>query len=69
MIDYDKPDDDPIVAEVRRAREEFAAEFNYDLRAICEEMQRRQAMTGRKYASLAPKRVESAPAGPAKKAG
>jgi hypothetical protein len=35
MIDYDKPDDDPIVAEVRRAREEILASFNYDLRAMC----------------------------------
>ena len=24
MIDYDTPDEDPIVAEVRRAREEYA---------------------------------------------
>jgi hypothetical protein len=69
MIDYDKPDDDPIVAEVRRAREEFAAGFNYDLRAICEEMQRRQATTGRKYASLSPQHIKPAPVGSTKKAG
>jgi hypothetical protein len=49
MIDYDKIDDDPIVAEVRRAREEIAAEFNYDLRAICEDVQRQQAASGAKY--------------------
>src|SRR5436305_97956 len=54
MIDYDKADDDPIVAEVRRAREELAADFNYELRAICDEMLRRQASTGRKYASVSP---------------
>ena len=34
--------DDPIVAEVRRAREEYARKFNYDLRAICEDIMRRQ---------------------------
>ena len=31
MIDYDKPDDDPVVAEVRRAREEIAAGFDFNL--------------------------------------
>jgi hypothetical protein len=69
MIDYDKPDDDPIVAEVRRAREELAAGFNYDLRAICEEMQRRQETTGRKYASLAQKQPQPISDAPTKKAG
>jgi hypothetical protein len=41
MIDYDKPDDDPIVAEVRRAREEYAARFNFDLRLIFNDLKRR----------------------------
>ena len=40
MIDYDQPDEDPIVAEVRAAREAIAAEFNYDLKAICEDARR-----------------------------
>jgi hypothetical protein len=51
MIDYDRPDQDPIVAEVRRVREQLAAEFNYDLRAIFKEMRRRQNAAGRKHAS------------------
>jgi len=50
MIDYDKPDDDPVVAEVRRAREELAAEFHFDLHAIFKEMRRRQALEPHKYA-------------------
>ena len=54
MINYDKPDDDPIVAEVRRARAELAAEFNYDLNALFAEMQRRQQTHGDKYAKLEP---------------
>lgn len=56
MIDYDKPDDDPIVAEVRRAREELAAQFNYDLSAIFKEMRRRQDLHPEKYASLEPRK-------------
>jgi hypothetical protein len=56
MIDYDKADDDPIVAEVRRAREELAARFNYDLHAICEDARQREATSGRHYVSLPPRR-------------
>ena len=51
MINYDKPDSDPVVAEVRRAREELAAEFNYDLAALFAEMRRREATSGRTYSS------------------
>ncbi len=69
MIDYDKPDDDPVVAEVRRAREEIAACFNFDLRAACEEMQRRQATSGRRYAAIPRGGAESGPPEPTKKAG
>ena len=37
---------DPIVDEVRAIREELAARFNFDIRKIVEDAQRRQA-TGR----------------------
>jgi len=67
MIDYEKPDDDPIVAEVRKAREEIGAAFNFDLRAICEEMQRQQAATGATYVTPPPGREEKLNP-PAKKA-
>jgi len=56
MIDYGKPDDDAIVAEVRHAREALAARFNYDLHAICEDARRREATSGRRYFSLPPRR-------------
>jgi hypothetical protein len=69
MIDYDKPDDDPVVAEVRRAREEIAAGFDFNLRTACEEMQRRQATSGRRYVSTPPRPVEAEISGPTKKAG
>jgi hypothetical protein len=51
MIDYDTPDEDPIVAEVRRAREELAAKFNYDLRSILEDAMNRQNASGHTYAT------------------
>jgi hypothetical protein len=37
--------DDPIVAEVRRVRDELARQFNYDARAICEDLRKRQGKT------------------------
>jgi hypothetical protein len=47
--------EDPIVAEVRRAREEIAKRFNYDLRAMFEDARRRQAQSGRKVVSFPPR--------------
>lgn len=35
--------DDPIVEEVRAIREQLAAQFNFDIRKIVEDAQRRQA--------------------------
>jgi len=37
--------DDPIVAEVRRVRDELARRFNYDVHAICEDLRKRQGQT------------------------
>lgn len=37
--------DDPIVAEVRRVRDELARQFNYDVHAICEDLRKRQGQT------------------------
>ncbi|CAN5434486.1 hypothetical protein BH24GEM3_BH24GEM3_04650 [soil metagenome] len=34
---------DPIVEEVRRIRDEYAAQFNYDLEAICLDLKDREA--------------------------
>ena len=34
---------DPIVEEVRRFRQEYAKQFNYDLRAIAADLRQREA--------------------------
>ena len=52
--------DDPIVAEVRKARDEYAKRFNYDLDAICRDLQNKQLQSGRKLASFPPKRPRTA---------
>jgi len=49
-------DVDPIVKEVRAARERLAAKFNYDVRAILEDARKRQRESGRKVVTLPPKR-------------
>jgi hypothetical protein len=48
--------DDPIVDEVRRIRDEYARQFNYDLDAICADLQRRQEQPGKTIVSFPPKR-------------
>jgi hypothetical protein len=57
MIDYEKPDDDPIVAEVRRARETVSARYKHDLNAVFAEMERRQETGGKKYVTPPPRRA------------
>jgi len=39
---------DPIVAEVRKYRDEHARKFNYDLDAICADLVAKQEKRGRK---------------------
>jgi len=46
---------DPIVAEVRRIREEYAARFHYDIKAICRAAQEREKAGGREVAVLPPR--------------
>jgi hypothetical protein len=47
---------DPIVEEVRRIREEHAARFGYDLRAIYDDLKQTERRSGRKIVSLPAKR-------------
>lgn len=42
-IDYPKPIVDPVMAEVRRHKEEIAASFGYDAIALCRSLQEREA--------------------------
>jgi len=44
---------DPIIDEVRRNRKEIAERFNYDLRAIIADAQKRQKAHGRRVVSFA----------------
>ena len=46
-------DPDPMVAEVRRIRDEYAAKFNYDLNAIFRDIKERERKSGRTYVSFA----------------
>ncbi len=42
---------DPIVDEVRRVRDAYAARFNYDLRAIVRDLKEQEKLSGRKLVS------------------
>ena len=48
---------DPIVDEVQRVRDAYAARFNYDLRAIFADLKRQERESGRKFTAYEPKRV------------
>jgi hypothetical protein len=62
--------DDPIVDEVRKAGEAYFAQFNFDLRAICEDLRRRSEARGVKTVSLPPRPPRPNPRpGSEKKAG
>ena len=55
--------DDPIVAEVRAARDRHAAKFNYDLDAIYGDLKERERTSGRSYVRYPPRRCSSRPDG------
>lgn len=43
---------DPIVEEVREAREEHAAKFDYDLKRIFADLRDQERQSGREYVTL-----------------
>ena len=47
---------DPIVAEVREARDTHAAKFGYDLKAIFRDIKERQKVSGREYVTYPARR-------------
>ena len=57
---------DPIVDEVRRIKDELAARFNYDLKAIYDHLkqreQEREENTGRIFVGYPPRYIEQPPA-------
>jgi hypothetical protein len=52
---------DEIVEETRKAREEYAGQFNYDLEAIYEDLKRQEKKSARKIVSLPPRERELIP--------
>lgn len=47
---------DPIVEEVRKTRDEYAKQFNYNLDAICQDLQKKQEQPSKNIVSFPPKR-------------
>ena len=48
--------EDPVVLEVRKARDEHAAQFNYDIRAIVADLRKREKEGHIRVVSLSSKR-------------
>lgn len=48
--------EDEIVEEVRRAREEYAEKFGFDLQAIFRDLRAKQAAEGRPVVTLPPRK-------------
>lgn len=48
---------DPIVAEVRKIRDEHAKKFKYDLHAICEDIKQKEKNCKHPVVSLPPRSV------------
>ena len=46
---------DPIVEEIHKIREEYARQFNFDIDAICKDIQARQAKSDREAVSFPPR--------------
>jgi hypothetical protein len=47
---------DEIVDEVRKAREDYARQFDFDLDAICRDLRQKQQAGDRRVVSLPPRR-------------
>lgn len=48
--------DDPIVAEVRQAREQHATRFHFDLQAIYQDLKEQEASGGRQVVAFPPRK-------------
>ena len=51
--------DDPMVAETRKLKDEYAGRFDYDLDAICRDLQEQQARGDRTVVKRSPRRPVS----------
>ena len=48
--------EDDVIAEVRRVKDEIAAQYAYDVRALARAMREKQGKDGRKVVRFSPKR-------------
>ena len=51
------PQTDPIIAEVRTIRNQHAARFDYDVKAIFRDIQAKQKVSGRQYVRYPARRI------------
>lgn len=49
---------DPVLAEVRKVREEYAAQFKGNVRAMMDDIRQRQKESGHATVAREPKRIE-----------
>lgn len=52
---------DTIVEAVRKARDDYARRFNYDLDAMCADLQRKQRLSGGQVVSFPRRPVQTGP--------
>lgn len=50
---------DEIVEETRRLRDQYAKQFDYDLRKIFEDLKKKRKESGQNYVSMADKKVST----------
>jgi hypothetical protein len=48
---------DPIISELRKVRDEYAARFNYDIDAMMEDLRKKEKQFPHKLAKLKPRKV------------
>ena len=49
---------DEIIEEIHRVREEIARKYNFNVRAMLEDLQKQQSETRHEYVSFAPQKVK-----------
>ena len=59
--------EDSILREIRRIKDENAAKYGYDVRALGKALQKEQRQSGQKLVSRRPKRVKATGSAPGKK--
>jgi hypothetical protein len=47
---------DPLIQEIRRIKEANAAKYGFNIRAMVEDMRRREKLSGRKVVTIPPRR-------------